>query len=237
MGKENDNIEHYYNSYWSKRLNGAEDRPPPIRSSIPGKLIKYSQYGACLNLVPRNSKLVDIGCGEGNVTELYRINKGCETYGLELSDIAGEMARQRGVIVSKWNLNESPYPFEDLFCDVVTVVDVLEHVINPLWLLSEARRMLKQRGRLIVLVPNFARLGNRVRMMFKGDPLDILHWGGYGDGMEHLHWFTQPKLKSFIEQAGFKRVSFYPLGLPLGFIYGIIGRYNLAQLLIATGEK
>lgn len=229
-------FEEYYNAYWNRRLDRIEDKLPPIRQSIPKILVKYSQYGACLNLVPEKSKLLDIGCGEGNITELYRIYKGCEIHGLELSEVAIKMAEKRGLKVTKWDLNEYPYPYKDSVFEVITIIDVLEHVINPVNLLCEANRMLKSGGRIIVLVPNFARLANRVRMLFMGDPKDILHWGGYGDGMEHFHWFTQPKLKEFMKHAGFQRLKFYPIGLPFDFIYGLIRKYNWARLLIAIGD-
>jgi len=199
--------------------------------------VKYSQYGACVNLVPEHSKLLDIGCGEGNVTELYRSRKGCKVYGLELSDVALKKAKERGVEVTKWDLNDYPYPVDDQVFDVVTIVDVLEHVINPLTLLEEAKRILNPAGRVIILVPNFARLSNRLRMLFMGDPLDILHWGGYGDGMEHLHWLTKPKLETFMKQAGFSKIKFHPIGLPLGMVYGVLEKHNWAELLIAVGEK
>lgn len=227
----------YYNRYWKKRLESGPAPLPPIRSSIPGALVRFSQYGACLQQVPDRSRLLDIGCGEGNVTELYRIRKGCETHGIELSDLAIERAVARGVQPAKWDLNEYPYPFADASFDVATMVDVVEHVINPLALLRESRRILKDGGRAVVCVPNFARLGNRARLLFRGDPRDILHWGGYGDGMEHLHWFTQPKLKAFMQEAGFRDIRFHPIGLPTGFFFGVAGRPNLASWLLATGVK
>ncbi len=227
----------YYNRYWKKRLETAPPALPPIRASIPEPLVRFSQYGACLHRVPERSRLLDIGCGEGNVTELYRVRKGCETHGIEIADQAIERAVARGVQARKWDLNEYPYPFEEASFDTVAIVDVLEHVIDPLMLLRESRRILREGGRAIVCVPNFARIGNRARLLVLGDPRDILHWGGYGDGMEHLHWFTQPKLRAFMQEAGFRDIRFHPIGLPSGFLYGIARRPNMAPWLLATGAK
>ncbi len=230
-------IEKYYEDYWKKRLAGKNGRLSPIRDSIPSFLVKYTQYGSVVNLVPKGAILLDLGCGEGNITELYRIHKGCETHALEVSEEAIRYAKARGVEVIKWNLNDPNYPHPDNSFDTIVTVDVPEHLINPLILLNEAYRMLKPGGRLILQVPNLARLANRFRMLFIGDPRDVLHWGGYGDGMEHLHWFTKPKLEFFIRGAGFRDVTFHAVGLPFDFIYGKCGLMNWQRLLLVSAVK
>ena len=97
--------------------------------------------------------------------------------------------------------------------------------------------MVKHDGSLIILVPNFARVANRLRMLFMGNPVDILHWGGYGDGMEHLHWFTKPKLEFFLKNIGFKTVIFHPVGLPYDFVFGLFGLHNWSRLLLVEAKK
>lgn len=229
-------MKEYYESYWKKRLDSEDVGLSPIRQGIPRFLIKYSQYGSCLNLLLGGAKILDVGCGEGNVSELYIKKKNNIVFGIEISETAGILAKERGVKVIKWDLNDTPYPFESGTFEVVTITDVLEHVINPINLLTEARRILRPEGKIIVQVPNFSRLGNRIRMLFAGDPRDKLHWGGYGDGMEHLHWFTQPKLREFLVQTGFSDIIFHAVGLPFGFIFGLLRCHNLAELLLIEAK-
>lgn len=226
----------YYESYWHKRLDTKDISLPPIRSKIPVFLVKYTQYGSCLNLLPEGVKILDIGCGEGNVSEIYIREKNNVVFGLEISEVAGSLAEKRGVKITKWDINNVPYPYADKSFEVVTMTDVLEHVINPINLLQEVRRLLKPNGKVVILVPNFAHMGNRFRMLLTGDPRDMLHWGGYGDGMEHFHWFTKPKLKEFLLQTGFSNIKFHPVGLPFGFFFGLLGCHNMAELLLVDAK-
>ncbi|MCL4382308.1 class I SAM-dependent methyltransferase, partial [Patescibacteria group bacterium] len=145
-------------------------------------------------------------------------------------------SRKNGIKVKQWDLNQVPLPFEEASFNVLTLIDVLEHVIDPLALLKEAHRLLAPGGRLIISLPNFARIGNRLRM-FIGDPRDILHWEGYGDEIEHLHWFTLPKLRYFLKKANFKKISAQPVGLPFGFIFGLLRLYGLSKILLVVVVK
>lgn len=226
-------LKNYYEQYWIKRKE--DQSTEPIRSFIPKFLVKYSSYGAISNQIPENSTVLDIGCGDGNVSALY-IKKQCKVTGIDVSNNALEIASRRGVDTIQWDLNTTPLPIPADFFDVAIISDVLEHVIDPNSLLKEAHRRLKNQGILILYIPNFARIGNRIRML-AGDPRDILHWKGYGDEIEHLHWFTKPKLTYLLTQAGFEDIKFIPTGLPFGFIYGLVGCHSLSNYLLIRCTK
>lgn len=230
------NFKEYYEKYWEKRIKTRSRSLPPIRRIIPRFLIKYSQYGTILNQVPANSKLLDIGCGEGNVSALFLIRKNCQVTGIDISEEALRLAKKRGINTKRWDLNEVPLPFRDKSFEAITMIDILEHVIDPRALLSEAKRLLIPSGRLIVSLPNFARWDNRIRMIL-GRPRDILHWEGYDDGLEHLHWFTKKKLIHFLKEIGFKRNRFVPTGLPFGFFFGLFKTPGLARILTVVSQK
>lgn len=225
-------LKDYYDSYWKKRTK--EKILPPIRNFIPGFLRKYTSYGAILNCIPEGSKILDVGCGDGNVAQLY-LKKG-EVYGVDISAAVLKLAQKKGIKTKLCDLNKEKLPFADDFFDVVIFTDVVEHLISPLVVLKEAKRVLKKDGRLIITVPNFARLANRIRML-SGDPLDILHWAKYGDETEHLHWFTKPKLVYLLRENGFKNIRFIPTGLPYGFIFGLLLLPGLGNFLTVVVEK
>ena len=222
----------YYNHYWQKRgLKSSK----PISPLIPGFLRRYSYYGAVLNLIPEKSRILDLGCGNGNVSRLY-LKKGKVT-GLDISKIALKKASGFGIKTKLYDLDKLPLPFKNKAFEVVILTDVLEHLLNPLAILKEISRLLTNKGQLIISVPNFARLENRLQMLW-GDPTDILHFDKYGDFKEHLHWFTIPKIKYFLNLAGFEEISFIPVGLPFGFIFTILGFPSLSKMLtIKAGKK
>jgi len=226
----------YYESYWEKRLKSKSDEPIP--SGIPDFFKKFTSYGAILNQIDQCENLLDIGCGDGKVAELYK-QKAKNVFGIDISAQALEVAEKRGIKVAIQDLNDMPLKFPDDFFDYVILTDVVEHVINPIGLLKEVKRILKKDGRAIITVPNFARLSNRLRMIFIGDPVDILHWSKYGDEVEHLHWFTLPKLKNLLlKEVRFFNLKPVPTGLKnLSFIFGLLGRYNLGSYLTIEIKK
>ncbi|MBN1263814.1 MAG: methyltransferase domain-containing protein [Candidatus Pacebacteria bacterium] len=221
----------YYDRYWHQRI--GEKILPPIRSFIPGFLKPYTSYGAILNSLPRG-RILDLGCGDGNVSQLY-LKKG-EVYGLDISSEALKQAKKRGIKTRQGDLNQSKLPYSSNFFQAVILTDVLEHLIDPVKTLKETRRVLKKGGRLILTVPNFARLKNRLRMIW-GDPIDLLHWSKYGDEVEHLHWFTRPKLVYLLKKVEFGEIKFVPTGLPLGFFYGLMSLPQLGNFLTIVAEK
>lgn len=225
-------LKDYYEGYWERR--SSQTTIPPIRQFVPAFLRKYSTYGAILNCLPDRGKFLDVGCGDGNVSQLY-LNKG-EVFGIDISKGALKLAREKG-IETKWcDLNKGALPFEDNSFDAVIFTDVIEHLVNPFAIIKEAKKVLKKGGRIIITVPNFARLNNRLKMLL-GDPTDLLHWAKYGDEVEHLHWFTKPKLQYLLESVDFKNISFVPTGLPWGFILGSTSLPGLSNFLTVVSEK
>ena len=222
----------YYEEYWNKRL--TENGGPPIRSYIPAFLKKYAAYGAILNCIPKNSTILDIGCGDGNVTQLYK-EKG-EVYGIDISQNALDSAKAKGIKTQLQDLNNLPLQFENNFFDTVVMTDVLEHIVDPFELLKEAQRILKPQGKLVITVPNFARLSNRLKMCW-GDPVDILHWSKYGDAVEHLHWFTKPKITHTLKTLKFQKIKFVPTGLPYNFVFGLLKIPSLGAFLTVVCSK
>jgi methionine biosynthesis protein MetW len=218
----------YYDKYWEKRTSTDSDDLKPVRDSIPLFLRRFSQYGTVLNQLPEGTQLLDIGCGNGNISALF-LNRKCRVTGLDISTLALEKAKRRGIITVSWDLNNYPLPFDNDSFEVITIIDVLEHVVDPVNLLKESRRILRKGGMLLISIPNFARWDNRMRMLF-GNPKDLLHWPD-DDGVEHLHWFTKKKIRLFLKKAGFSGIRFIPTGLPFGFVFGILGLHGLARIL------
>lgn len=221
----------YYEKYWQKRKKEVGE---PIRPIIPSFLRQFSQYGAIVNQIPEKSKILDLGCGDGNVSQLF-LEKG-EVIGVDIAKEALKKAASLGIKTKLHDLNKLPLPFGDESFDAIVLTDTLEHLLDPLGVLKESRRILTPGGQVIITVPNFARLGNRWRMLW-GDPVDILHWEKYGDGKEHFHWFTKGKIEHFLKLAGFRKIKFVPTGLPLGFVFGKLGLPGLAKMLIVVAEK
>lgn len=147
--------------------------------------------GAVLSGSSVNSKVLDIGCGDGRFIN-YLSRAGLESVGIEFSIEALKKAKERNLSVC---LADGHFlPFRDETFDIITCIEVLEHIFNYADVLAEMKRVCKKQGKMILVVPNFMRLVNRYLMVV----------GLYPDMPEHIHHFTFTSFKQTLEQNGLK---------------------------------
>ena len=148
----------------------------------------------------RTYRIVDVGCGPGFFLE--KLARFGSVKGIDPSAAALAYARQRGAAVAQGALPDQ-LPCAADWYDVVTLLDVLEHVEDDLRALRELHRILKYRGVLLCAVPAYRWL-----------------WSIQDDLGRHRRRYVLEELKAKMEQAGFrvKRISYFntflfPLGL------------------------
>jgi methionine biosynthesis protein MetW len=113
-------------------------------------------------LVPAGSRVLDLGCGQGEMLTHLRDQRQCTGYGVEIDDANVLACTQRGVDVIQLNLEEGLQLFDDQSFDVVLQLNTLQHLRNTERMLRETARV----GRLgIVSFPNFAHWPNRLSVL------------------------------------------------------------------------
>ena len=113
-------------------------------------------------LVPAGSRVLDLGCGSGELLAHLQRTRECSGYGIELDDANVHAALRHGIEVIQLNLEEGLALFDDASFDVVLQIDTLQHLRNTERMLRETARV----GRIgIVSFPNFAHWPNRLRVL------------------------------------------------------------------------
>jgi len=113
-------------------------------------------------LVPPGSRVLDLGCGGGELLAHLRDARGCTGYGVEIDDQNVLACARRGVNVIQLNLEEGLALFEDASFDVVLQLQTLQHLRNTERMLRETARVGRQG---IVSFPNFAHWPNRMSVL------------------------------------------------------------------------
>jgi ubiquinone/menaquinone biosynthesis C-methylase UbiE len=159
-------------------------------------ITRYSWFDQSVMYLPakHGGRLLEIGFGNGDtLLELERL--GWKTEGVDFDEVAVEGARKRGLDVHAGTLEHQQYP--DNHFDAIVMSHVIEHIHDPLRLLTECRRILKTGGKLTILTPNNQSM---TRQRF-GDACFAL------DPPRHLYFYNSNSLEKLIIRAGFNHLD------------------------------
>ncbi|MHB1193100.1 MAG: class I SAM-dependent methyltransferase [Longimicrobiales bacterium] len=151
--------------------------------------------GVLLHPAAEGGWLLDVGCGSGAYLDLMR-SLGWRTVGVEMSEAAAAAARTGLGLDVRAGFFEA-LDLESAGFDAISTSHTLEHVYKPVTFLRKAYTLLKEGGRLAVVVPNSESLCARI---FGGA------WVGL-DAPRHLQHFTAGSLAAAARAAGFADVS------------------------------
>jgi len=144
--------------------------------------------------------ILDVGCWDGLVSR-EMVKRGCRVWGLDNSPHAVSLANQNGLIAQIAQLDDT-WPIEDKSMDAVLAGEVIEHVIDIDTFISEAHRVLRPHGLLVVSTPNLAALGRRLMLLLGMNPHIEISFSGGAAG--HVRYFTPRIFREFIESKGFQ---------------------------------
>ena len=152
------NIEDYYNNFY-KELSKLDEAGNT-----------FSKIERFLPILRGDEEFLDIGCGHGGVSSEL-IKRGHKVSGIEINKDAIESLKSKGFEVFHKDISK-PLELDKKF-DVVMMLDVLEHMFDPYALLKEAKQTVKKGGVVIVMVPLYFDIVDRLKILFTGSVISM----------------------------------------------------------------
>ncbi|MCJ7601950.1 MAG: class I SAM-dependent methyltransferase [Desulfobulbaceae bacterium] len=139
----------------------------------------------------QDSRVLDVGCGNGFFLSQIRALTQCHVSGIDISPIATEAAKKNyGLDIFTGTILESPFP--DNYFDVITAWSFLEHVNNPAEVLLKFSSLLKKDGVCILTTPNFDSFNAK---LFKDKWYHL-------DCPRHLFIYNPKTITTLLEKSG-----------------------------------
>lgn len=206
--------------------------------------------------LPMNPKAVylDCGCWDGEKTLKRGVVIGTKNVlGVEVVDKVRLLAEKKDVVTYNFDLNQK-WPIKTKSIDILTATEVVEHLVDLDNFFSEAKRVLREGGKLIVSTENLAGYQNIFALLLGNQP----YTGPYlskrfsvsrGPNSEfynkelssyinpHLNVMTYKALVFILKKYGFTVLKgcgagFYPLPFPFSKILPFIDKYHSSYAVI-----
>lgn len=205
-----DLIRDFFKIFFSRNLHYNYDKNYAIKADIHAKnklsineinTVKYHLYQ---NSIPRNMKILDVGCNTGiPLINFLKNTENCLGFGIDINKYAVENSENNKSNILLKLYDGYTIPFEDNYFDHIIFHHVIGHVKDPNRILLEINRVLKPGGTLSIITPNLwyklFRFPQNLINNFKPDN-------------SILRYFTKKKLRNLLECNHFSNNLFFYFG-------------------------
>ena len=153
-----------------------------------------------LDFIGFDKKVLEFGCSTGYVSKILK-ERGCAVTGIEIDEEAAKTAEaycERVIVGDIETIDYNKQLSNEKF-DVALFGDILEHLKNPKTILLKVKDFLKEKGYIVISIPNIAHWSTRLDLLC--GKFDYQELGILDD--THLRFFTKISIINLLESCGY----------------------------------
>lgn len=166
----------------------------------------YTAHSIIINLAGRNKKVLEVGCASGYLSKILS-GAGCDVTAIEIDPQQAEKAKPHcsRVVVGSADDQAVLKEVEDRY-DIILFADIIEHLLFPEKTIMRLKTYLKERGFIIVSVPNVANWKIRMNLL-------IGRFEYADEGImdsTHVRFYVIKTIRQLLEKSGLRIETFVP---------------------------
>ena len=154
-------------------------------------------------LIENNTRVLDVGCGDGTLMKYLKDKKNVDTRGLEISKKNVQDCTSKGLSVIEGNAEKDLHQFPNLSFDYVVLSQTLQAFYNPEKVIDD---LLRVANKAIVTIPNFGHWKVRIHLLLKGTMPITETLPNEWYNTPNLHMCT---IKDFFDFCSKKKIELY----------------------------
>ncbi len=167
------------------------------------------EHKLIISMIGDGSRVMDLGCGEGDLLKALKVMKHVRTEGIEISEECIQACVEKGLFnIHHGNLDGGLVDYADQSVDYVILTNTIQVLHNPMYIIQEMARVGKQ---CIISFPNFAHWSVRFQLfangrMPKGQRIPYEWYDS-----PNIHLTTISDFRDFCRKAGLRVIKEFPL--------------------------
>ena len=157
-------------------------------------------YDLVVDAVNHGAKILDLGCGDGELLLRLQEEKKVKGFGVEISEEGVSLCMEKGLYCYQGDIDEGLSDYKDDSFDFVILSQTIQNTRYPDYVIKEVLRIGKK---VIISFPNFGYFRNRIYLLFRGKMPVSRHLPYEWYESPNIHLMTIHDMRNMAYVAGF----------------------------------